>query len=154
MTIAHKELSSIQRARHGFTKEAQAAILAGVIAFLAGAVLETGAVQNPIGNWGGDRIGLEVTEKGMRADLDCAHGTVDEPLSFDTSGRFDQKGLYVQESPGPEREGQLPQPKPARYAGRVQGSMMTLTITLLENGETIGPFSLTKDRLPRIMKCG
>jgi len=154
MTTAHQRVSRIQRVRSGFArKEVKAAILIGVVAILTGLVLELRAAQNPTGHWGGDRIGLEVTDKGLRADLDCAHGAVDEPLKLDSDGRFDAKGSYIQESPGPEREGQLLSSKPARYVGRVQGSTMTLTITLTETGQTIGPFSLTKDRAPRIVKC-
>jgi len=132
---------------------AKTVIVAGILAMIAGAGMEKGAAQNPIGNWGGDHIGLEVTDKGLRADFDCAHGAVDTPLTFDSDGRFEAKGSYVQESPGPEREGQQPPPKAARYSGRIQGATMTLTITLADPARTIGPFTLTKDRVPRITKC-
>ena len=111
-------------------------------------------LQLPTGAWGGDHIGLEVTDMGAKAEFDCAHGSIDEPLILDSNGRFDAKGSYVQESPGPQREGQPAPAKPARYAGRVQGATLTLNITLIQNSQPIGPFSLTKDRLPRITKCG
>jgi hypothetical protein len=110
--------------------------------------------QVPTGTWGGDHIILEVTENGAEADFACARGAVEERLILDGNRRFDAKGSYVQESPGQRREEQPARSRPARYAGRVQGPMMFLTITLTDNGQTIGTFSLTKDRTPRITKCG
>lgn len=73
------------------------------------------------GTWGGDHIGLEVTDKGAQVDFDCAHGSIDEPLTLDSDGRFGAKGSYAPEGPGPQREDQSGQGRPARYAGRVQG---------------------------------
>ena len=105
------------------------------------------------GPWGGDHIALEVTAKGAQVDFDCAHGSIDEPLTLDGDGRFDAKGLYVAEGPGPQREDQNRQGRPARYTGRVQSSTMTVTISLIESGETVGPFTLTRGRTPKITKC-
>ena len=105
------------------------------------------------GTWGGDHIALEATDKGAQVDFDCAHGSIDEPLTLDGDGRFDAKGVYAAESPGPQREDQNRQGRPTRYTGRVQGSTMTLTISLLENGETVGSFTLTRGRTAKITKC-
>jgi hypothetical protein len=107
----------------------------------------------PIGAWGGDHIGLEVTDKGAQADFDCAHGRIDEPMTLDGGGRFDARGSFTAEGPGPQREGQNPPDQSARYSGRVQGSTMTITISLTESGETLGPFALTRGKTPKITKC-
>jgi hypothetical protein len=107
----------------------------------------------PLGAWGGDHIGLEVTDKGAQADFDCAHGSVDEPLALDNAGRFNARGSYTRETPGPQREDQTRQDSPARYVGRVQGSTMTMTISLTESGETVGLFTLTRGKTPKITKC-
>ena len=129
-------------------------LLAGTMLLTVGGVGQKGDGQIPAGAWGGDHIHLEVTDKGAQVEFACAHGAVDEPLILDSVGRFAAKGSYTEESPGPQREDSPTRSKPARYAGRIQGSTMTLTITLTENAQTIGPFSLTKDRTPRITKCG
>ena len=107
----------------------------------------------PTGAWGGDHIALDVTDKGAQADFDCAHGSIDEPMTLDSGGRFDATGSFTVEGPGPQREDQSRQSRPARYSGRVQGSTMTLMVSLTDNGETVGPFTLTRDKTPRITKC-
>jgi hypothetical protein len=106
------------------------------------------------GTWGGDHIRLEVTDKGGEVEFDCARGVIDESLITDSRGRFDAKGSYVVESPGPRREDVPAQSRLARYVGQIQDSTMTLTITLSEDAGVVGTFSLKKDRLSRITKCG
>jgi hypothetical protein len=130
-----------------------AVILTGAVAVNIMGIVQK-ATEVPTGTWGGDHIRLEVTSTGGLVDFDCAHGSVDEPLILDSNGRFDARGSYTRESPGPQREDQPVRPKLARYTGGVQVSTMTLTITLPEEGQIIGPFSLVKDKLPRISKCG
>ena len=110
-----------------------------------------GAPSVATGTWGGDHIRLEVTDRGAQADFDCAHGSIDEPVTLDGDGRFDAKGSYAPEGPGPQREDG--QGRPVRYAGRVQGSTMTVTISIVESGETVGPFTLTRGKTPKITKC-
>jgi hypothetical protein len=43
--------------------------------------------------------------------------------------------------------------RPARYAGRVVGQTMTLSLTLSETGELIGPFRLRKGAPPQLLRC-
>lgn len=112
-----------------------------------------GATRVPPGTWGGEHIVLEVASAEARAEFDCAHGTVDEALELDVEGRFDAKGTYVKERPGPQREDEPATGEPARYSGRVRGSTMTLTITLTNTGKTVGPFTLTHGKTPRLTKC-
>ena len=112
-----------------------------------------GASSVATGTWGGTDIRLEVTDRGAQADFGCAHGSIDEPMTLDSDGRFDAKGTYAPEGHGPQREDQSGQGRPARYAGRVQGSTMTVTISLIESGETVGPFTLTHGKTPKITKC-
>ena len=129
-------------------------VLGTAMAMNVEGIAQKGGAPMPPGAWGGDHIRLEVTGKGAQMEFDCAHGAIDEPLGLDNSGRFEAKGVYVEESPGPQREDSPARSKPARYEGRVQDSTMTLVITLMENVQTIGTFSLTKGRSPRITKCG
>ena len=49
------------------------------------------------GLWGGEHVSLDVTASGAYAEFDCAHGTLDTPLTLDASGQFAMAGTYVVE---------------------------------------------------------
>ena len=105
------------------------------------------------GNWGGDRAGMQVTDGAASLDFDCARGSIDGTITPDEQGRFDVPGWYAEEGPGPVRPGQV-RGKPARYRGKVEGNTMTLSVELSGTDVSIGTFTLVRDRLPRIRKCG
>lgn len=106
------------------------------------------------GVWGGPHIRLDVAEDATAAvEFDCAHGTLAEPITPGGDGAFRVAGRYVQERPGPVREGQEGEGVPAVYAGKVQGRSLTLTITLTGSGEELGPFELTQGKSPRLTRC-
>lgn len=105
------------------------------------------------GKWGGDHIGMQVSERGAEIEYDCAHGSIDVPLTLDKNGNFDLTGRHVREGPGPIRLGKIPTSRPARYVGRVRGQSMTLTVTLTDSKQDAGTFKLTFGREPRIRKC-
>ncbi|HKD17826.1 MAG TPA: hypothetical protein VKG23_08145 [Thermoanaerobaculia bacterium] len=102
--------------------------------------------------WGGDHVGVTASRDGMRLDFDCAHGTIDGPIALDADGRFDVRGTYTKESPGPVRPG-ASGGEAARYVGRIDGDAMTLAVVLVGSDEKVGSFTLQKDRLPRVHKC-
>ena len=106
-----------------------------------------------VGMWGGEHIGLWVAENGARVEYDCARGTIDEPLSLDANGNFKVKGVHIREHGGPERPGERLDSHPARYVGKVDDNMMTLTVTLTDTNETIGNYTLTFGRDPLVRKC-
>lgn len=106
------------------------------------------------GAWGGPHIRLDVAEDGTAAfELDCAHGTVTAPIVPDRTGAFQGEGRYVREGPGPVREGQGEEGVPVRFAGKVDGGQLTLTLTLVGSGEEVGTFELTHGKTPRLTKC-
>ena len=105
------------------------------------------------GLWGGSHMSLTVTAAGGDADFDCAHGSVSEILTLDRSGHFDVAGTFTLETGGPVREGQVPQPRPARYTGTVQGATMTVTISITGSSDIVGPFTLTRGRQAQLTKC-
>ena len=105
------------------------------------------------GVWGGDHIGLTVTDSGAQLEFDCATGEITRRLTVDASGRGLFDGLYVQERGGPVRLGQEPERQAARYAARVAGTTLTLDVTLSASGTAVGSFSLTHGRTPRVKKC-
>jgi hypothetical protein len=105
----------------------------------------------PNGEWGGQHARLMVEDAGATIELDCAHGTLDEPLTLDSSGRFDVKGRLVAEG-GPVRKDEPESERPVRYSGQSDARQMSLQLTL-ENGESAGSFSLTKGGAARLFKC-
>jgi hypothetical protein len=105
------------------------------------------------GMWGGQHMRLEVSSKGARIEYDCAHGTIDQPMTLDSSGYFDVRGIHVTERGGPVREGERSDALAARYTGRIQDQTMTITVILTESKEIAGTFTLGYGKAPRLKKC-
>jgi hypothetical protein len=116
-----------------------------------------GQVQKPprvgAGTWGGDHIRLVVREGGADVQYDCAHGEIAGPLELNKDHRFDVRGTFVRQGPGPIRIGRDPVPRPARYEGKVNGRKLTLTVTLTDTSQAVGTFTLTRGRDGRLWKC-
>lgn len=96
---------------------------------------------------------MTVSAAGATAEFDCAHGTIDGPLAVDSSQRFDVAGKFVQEHGGPIRVDETIAAVPARYSGTSRHGTMTLTITLMSGGQSLGPFELTFGQQGRVFKC-
>ena len=105
------------------------------------------------GTWGGQHLELVVTAEGATLEFDCAHGVIDRSLLIDSRGQFEIDGRYVQDHGGPVREGEPPDEHPARYAGRIDGRKMELTVTLLDSDATIGTYTLTRGQTGFVVKC-
>ena len=105
------------------------------------------------GVWGAQHMRVEVSAAGARLEWDCAHGSVEKPLTADQQGLFAVEGIYVRERPGPIRVGVEQPTLRASYAGLVSGSSMTLTVTLIESKETVGTFLLSLGDEGRLRKC-
>jgi hypothetical protein len=110
-------------------------------------------VEAQTGTWGGEHIGLEVSDDGGRVEYDCAHGTIDQKIVTDARGGFELRGTHVREHGGPVRKDEPEDSHPAVYKGQLKGDTMTLTVTESDTGESVGTFTLTLSRQPRIMKC-
>jgi hypothetical protein len=105
------------------------------------------------GQWGGQHVGMDVTDTGAQLEFDCAHGRIDEPLTLGESGRFEAKGTYTPERPGPRREDD-DKGRAVRYVGRVTGKSMTLSIEGADGStDTIASFTLDHGKAPVIRKC-
>lgn len=107
----------------------------------------------PLGVWGGDHLGLTISDTDARLEFDCAHGEIPRRLTVNTAGRASVEGIYVQERGGPERVGQEPERQAARYDAHLDGQTLTLTVTLTKPGTTVGSFTLTRGRAPVVKKC-
>lgn len=106
----------------------------------------------PAGTWGADHVRLEVRADNAEIEFDCAHGKVYGPLTLDDEGRFDLKGAVVREG-GPTRIDVKRQSHPARFEGRIVGKQMTLNVTLTDNAQTLGEFTLRLGSEGRLWKC-
>jgi hypothetical protein len=105
-----------------------------------------------LGTWGGDHINLTIGAPGALLGYDCAHGTIDQPFATDAQGRFNLVGTHTPENPGPTHEG--PEPShPASYTGATDGVTMTLTVTVTDTGQVLGPFTLTFGSPGHVVKC-
>lgn len=103
--------------------------------------------------WGGDHIRLDVTETGGALEYDCGNGTIDQPMLLDRAGRFDVTGVHVRGQGGPIRGDEVPDRRPARYTGSTDGRRMALTVTLTDENQRLGTFSLTSGVPARLVKC-
>ena len=118
----------------------------------------------PSGNWGGQHVRLDANDSGAAVEFDCAHGTVDQRIELDGEGRFDLRGTFEVEAGGPATDATAAEEgvansnaagrgRPARYAGRVAGRTMTLTVTLAGADRPFGTFTLTHGAQARLNKC-
>jgi hypothetical protein len=112
----------------------------------------TGATL-PEGNWGGEHLAISMSAEGMNIEFDCAHAHFAGPISV-VNGNFEAPGTYARESGVQMDPEMMPQGQPAVINGTVDGTTLTITITLNgDSAQKIGPFSATKDREPVIRKC-
>jgi hypothetical protein len=128
--------------------------LALLLCFAPPAALPTSAASRriPPGEWGAEHLTFSVSEQGGAIEFDCAHGTIDGPLTLDRRGRFEVKGRYVPERPGPVRRDQSTEGRPARYRGAVRGRVMTLRVTV-DDGTELGPYRLALGGRGHVFKC-
>jgi hypothetical protein len=110
-----------------------------------------GAVAQGI--WGGEHAQLQVGDTAASLQLDCAHGTTDQPLQAAANGEFDATGTIVFEA-GPE-------PStgraflPATYHGLVEGGQMQLTVSYVDGGggTVSSTYQLTEGQSGHLVRC-
>jgi hypothetical protein len=91
----------------------------------------------PEGPWGGEHVGLVVSSSGATVLLDCAHGEITVPLRLEPDGGYSLPGYYVRDVGPPTG---VENRRPATYFGRFDGRQLTLSVTLVEDAFTQGPF--------------
>jgi uncharacterized protein YceK len=105
------------------------------------------------GKWGGEHIGIVVSDSSATLEYDCAHGIIDEPIIPDEEGKFEVSGVHVFEHGGPIRIDEIPDEHPAIYKGYIVENEMTLILVLTDTDTEIDTFSLTRGVDPLIYKC-
>jgi hypothetical protein len=128
-------------------------ILIMLSATCGGGPVAPGQQRLPAGQWGGQHAGMEVTETGAELEFDCAHGRIDQAIALSEAGRFDVRGTYAPERPGPRREDDNTA-RTVRYAGQVDGKTMTLAINSSDSAaDVIASYTLEHGKAPVIRKC-
>jgi hypothetical protein len=86
-------------------------------------------------------------------EFDCAHGNVLEPIKANAKGEFAARGTYTPEHGGPIRRDNPPRDLPATYQGTIDGDTMRLEVLLVDKDHQPEPFTLTRGKAGRLMKC-
>ena len=101
------------------------------------------------GTWGGDDAGLITTDSSAHVHIGCTLGDTSLPIRPDATGHFDVAGTYNVDA-YPIDRGIL---HPARFTGSVSGNVLTLSVTLTDNGRQLGPVKLVKYQEPKMGPC-
>jgi hypothetical protein len=109
------------------------------------------ALRLASGSWGGEHVALQVEERLIRIELDCAHGAIDGEVVLDARGRFDVMGTYTPEG-GPTTAGDE-QRLPARYSGSLAAGVMKLVVALGEGRGAPIELTLGRGKAARLRKC-
>jgi hypothetical protein len=107
----------------------------------------------PLGTWGGDSAGLIVGDTATHLHVACTFGDISGRIPIDANGRFDVAGSYMLRAYpitiGPS--------VPARFVGRLDGSTVTVTVTVNDTVEhktvTRGPVIVKLGDDPRLGPC-
>lgn len=126
------------------------ALLVTLTAATCNPVETTGDIRGP---WGGEHIALLVNDTGSTIEYDCASGSIAGAIRPGDDGRFENAGTHIRGHGGPSREGEIPDAHPARYTGRIEGNMMTLTVREADTGTEIGTFKLERGVSARVFRC-
>jgi hypothetical protein len=97
-------------------------------------------------------VGLSLTPSGGALEYDCAAGTIVAPVTVRPDGTFTADGTHTPGRGGPEIQGQVMPTYRVRYSGRIRGEIMSLQGSV-ENGVSLGPFTLRRGAEPIIFRC-
>jgi hypothetical protein len=127
-----------------------------VIALSCGSACAGNSVRPSLtltGQWGGEHVAMTITESATHVEFDCAHGDMSNQIKTDLQRRFNVAGTLVREHGGPVQQGEPLDSHPASYDGVVITDTMTLTVQLVDSGESMGTFELTRGAAGRLVKC-
>jgi hypothetical protein len=104
------------------------------------------------GRWGGPHVTMMVTSERTDIEFDCGQASVDGAIALDRDGAFTVTGTFLQERPGPTRPDGPPR-RPMRLTGGVKDDTMDMRVTLTDQNEDIGSFTLAFGADARLVKC-
>jgi hypothetical protein len=104
-----------------------------------------------LGSWGGPEASLLLTTSGGTLSYACGAGTIDSAWTLTDAGQFVASGQHFFGG-GPVPPQGHP-PHPARYSGQVLGDVLTLTVTLSDLHQSLGPFHLVRGGPAVVEQC-
>jgi len=104
------------------------------------------------GRWAGPHVAMMVTSERTDIEFDCGQASVDGVISLDRDGAFTAAGTFLQERPGPTTPDGPPR-RPMRLTGAVKDDTMDMRVTLTDQNEDIGSFTLSFGADARLVKC-
>ncbi len=95
-----------------------------------------------VGLWSSSAVSLELRAEGGTLSYQCGAGTIAGDWRLDPDGTFTGTGEHFFGGGPAPIEGRPP--NRARYSGRIHGRRFTLTVSLIDLGQQLGPFELTR----------
>jgi hypothetical protein len=123
--------------------------LPSFLALLACSVATSTPITDVVGTWGGDNAGMIITGNDVHVHIGCTLGNTVRPIHPDANGRFEASGTYNVDA-YPVDRGIV---HPATFSGRIVGQTMTLTVTLTDTGQVLGPVTLVYGKEPQMGPC-
>ena len=124
-------------------------LIPSIVAILACSAATSTPITDVVGTWGGENAGLIVTNNDVHVHVGCTLGNATGPIRADANGRFEVTGTYNVDA-HPVDRGIL---HPATFRGQIVGETMTLTVTLTDTGQVIGPVTLVYGKEPKMGPC-
>jgi hypothetical protein len=143
---------------HQAAHAARLALILGATMVVGACSSETPFVQSAgdhlaAGTWGGDNVGVIVSDTDMHVHVGCTYGDVSGRVSLDSTGHFSVSGSYLLRA-YPVAVGPT---MPARFAGSVSGSTVTLTVTVTDTvahtSTMLGPATAILGKTPSMGPC-
>ena len=105
------------------------------------------------GEWGGEHLGMIVSDTGAALEYDCAAGRINEPLRVARDGSFTWSGVHYPGHGGPIRIDEPTNAHDARYTGTATASRIELTISLPDGTQPPMTFTLIRGGAAHVFKC-
>jgi hypothetical protein len=104
------------------------------------------------GRWAGPHVAMMVTSERTDIEFDCGQASVDGTIPLDRDNAFSVTGTFVQERPGPTTPSGPPR-RPMRLTGSIKDDTMDMRVTLTDQNEDVGSFTLAFGADARLVKC-
>ena len=109
--------------------------------------------QLAFGTWGGDNVGVIVSDSGMHVHVGCTLGDALGLVPLDADGKFDIAGSYMLRA-YPVAVGPI---LPAEFSGHVVGDKLTLVVavndTVQHKLQVLGPVTVQFGKQPQMGPC-
>ena len=104
------------------------------------------------GPWAGPHVTMMVTSERTTLEFDCGQASVDGTIPLDRDNAFSVTGTFVQERPGPTTPSGPPR-RPMRLTGSIKDDTMSMRVTLTDQNEDLGSFTLAFGADAHLVKC-